>query len=204
MATKRLIKSPWFAVLLTLLLITSTITLITPYTPYATAQEACAGDSSCTTRKTSDEATTQTSDESEELTDNMESLEDTDTIVPSEKKSLIASFIETIESILSVAHKAKDNDKGTFIVRKQNAVFEEDGSLISIPELAEKDFTFDWMCTLPTNAQTESGSFTLRDTETFTSKKFPAGTQCTITEDLQSAQVPGYSHEVFISTKNLL
>ncbi|MFI5504245.1 DUF5979 domain-containing protein [Corynebacterium kutscheri] len=195
-ATKRLIKSPWFAVLLTLLLITSTISLITPYPPYATAQEACVRDSSCTTKETSNE--------SEELTDNTESLENTDTTVPSEKKSLIASFIETVESILSVAHKAKDNDKGTFIVLKQNAVFEEDGSVISIPELAEKDFTFDWMCTLPTNAQTESGSFTLRDTQIFTSKKFPAGTQCTITEDLQSAQVPGYSHEVFISTKNLL
>lgn len=42
-STKRLVKNPWFAMLFTLLLIASSMTIIIQHTPTATAQSTCAG-----------------------------------------------------------------------------------------------------------------------------------------------------------------
>ncbi|MFI5505817.1 DUF5979 domain-containing protein, partial [Corynebacterium kutscheri] len=89
--------------------------------------------------------------------------------------------------------------ESSFLVHKHAQVKLENGKNVDNPILKGKKFKFTWKCTPPNGGKEIKGSITLMDTKNQKIEYIPEGSSCTVTEDLNSAKIPGYTHKVLVS-----
>ncbi|MFI5504242.1 DUF5979 domain-containing protein [Corynebacterium kutscheri] len=89
--------------------------------------------------------------------------------------------------------------ESSFVIHKQVSTLKNKKPVGNSTLLRDKEFKFTWKCTLPNNGEEKSGSVTLMDKGFKKIEQIPAGSSCTVTEDIDSAQVPEYEHKVRVT-----